>query len=112
MTPHRTAEWYEEDGLVHIRLQKFDSRWGKWLCRALKKPNFATIKLDDLGSSVWKHCDGATTVGNMLNQLHEKMGNTFEKEGMGPRSYYFLHMLRNRGLLTWKETPNIAKDPE
>lgn len=103
VTPYRTVAWEEENGLVRLNVQKFDGRMGKWLCRVLRKPNYAIVNLDQHGSFIWTRCDGSTTLGNILDQLKEELGEGFEKEGIEPRSYYFLYMIRNRGLLNWRE---------
>jgi len=110
--PYRTVAWEEENGLVRLKVQKFDGRLGKWLCQALRKPNYAIVNLDQHGSFIWIRCDGSTTVGNILNQLKDELGEGFEKEGIEPRSYFFLYMIRNRGLLTWQETPNGSEEPQ
>jgi hypothetical protein len=101
--PIRTAEWYEEGGLARLKVIKFEGRVGKWLCNALSKPNYIIVNLDEMGSFIWKRCDGKTTVGEILDELKESMGERFEKEGMEPRSFYFMRMLRNRGFLAWRE---------
>lgn len=101
--PMRTSEWYEEDGLVRIKTIKFEGRMGKWLCNVMKKPNYIIVNLDELGSFIWKRCDGETTVRDILDELRKNMGEKFEEEGMGPRSFYFMRMLRNRRFLTWRE---------
>ena len=103
--PMRTSEWYEEDGLVKIKTIKFEGRLGKWLCDVMKKPNYIIVNLDELGSFIWKRCNGETTVREILDELRKDMGDRFEKEGMEPRSFYFMRMLRNRRFLTWKKNP-------
>lgn len=101
-TPVRTAPWEEEDDLVQVRMQKFDGRLGKWLCRVLHRPNYAMVRLDELGSFIWKQCDGSTTIADILTALDEEMGNRFDaEEKLEKRTFYFFHMLRNRGLVTW-----------
>ncbi|MEA2054381.1 MAG: PqqD family protein [Candidatus Thermoplasmatota archaeon] len=100
--PMRTAEWYEEEGLARIKAIKFEGKLGKWLCRVLKKQNYIVVNLDEMGSFIWKRCDGKTTVGEILNEMKESMGEKFEEEGMEKRSFLFLHMLKNRGLITWE----------
>jgi len=101
--PIRTAEWYEEEGLIRLKVIKFEGRLGKWLCNTLNKPNHIIVNLDEMGSFIWKRCDGKTTIGEILDELKESMGERFEKEGMEPRSFFFLHMLRNQGFIVWRE---------
>lgn len=110
VVPHRTAPWYEEEGLVRIKMQKFEGRLGRWLCRALKRPTHAVVNLDEQGSFIWRRCDGTTSVGTILADMEEEMGEKFRTEGMRYRSYYFLHMLRSRGLLAWKEPESTLEE--
>jgi len=108
--PMRTSEWYEEEGLVKIKTVKFEGKLGKWFCDVLKKPNYIIVNLDEMGSFIWKRCDGKTTVEEILEELKENMGEKFEKDGIGPRSFYFIRMLRNRRFVTWEETDSQSTD--
>ena len=99
--PVWNAEWFEEEGLVRIKIPKFGGKVGKWLCDVLKKPDYFTVNLDEIGSLVWKKCDGEKNVGEILKEMKESMGERFEKEDMERRCYLFLHMLRRRNLITW-----------
>ena len=100
--PVRTANWEEEDDLIQIKMQKFEGRLGKWLCKVLHKPNYALVHLDKLGSFIWRQCTGDATIDDILMALDKDMGNQFDaEEELEKRTYYFFHMLRNHGLLTW-----------
>ena len=99
--PVWNAEWFEEDGLVKIKIPKFMGKVGKWLCNTLKKPDYFTVDLDEIGSLVWKKCDGEKNVGMILKEIKESMGERFEKEDMKKRCYLFLHVLQRRGLIKW-----------
>lgn len=103
-TPVRAAPWEEKDGFIHVKMQKFEGRLGKWLCRMLHKPNHALVRLDELGSFIWKRCTGEATVDDILTALDTEMGGQFEtEEEMEKRTFYFFYMLQNRGLITWKK---------
>ena len=105
LIPVRTARWEEnEDGQVQVRMQKFEGRLGKWLCRVLRKPNYALARLDELGSFIWRRCDGSTTIEDILAELDEEMGDRFEvEEELEKRTFYFFHMLQTRGFITWRK---------
>lgn len=98
--PVWNAEWFEEEKLVKIKIQKFKRKIGKWLCGMLKKPDYFIVNLDELGSLVWKKCDGEKNVGEMLKEIAEEMGEKFEAENMKKRIFLFLHMLHRRNLIT------------
>lgn len=75
--PVRAVEWYEEeDGRITLKILKFKSRFGKWLCRTLKRPPHFFHPLDEKGSFIWKLCDGTHTVARIL----EKYENTYGEE--------------------------------
>jgi len=60
------------------------------------------VRLDELGSFIWMQCTGDATIDDILADLENEMGDRFdEPEEMEKRTFYFFHMLRNRGLLTW-----------
>ena len=99
--PAWNAEWFEEEGLVRIKIPKFRSKAGKWLCDVFKKPDYFTVNLDEIGSLVWKKCDGEKNVKQILKEMKEIMGERFEKEDMKRRCYLFLHMLKRRGFIRW-----------
>lgn len=109
--PVRTAEWYEEEGLVRIKMQKFEGGLGRWLCRVLKKPTYAVVNLDEQGSFIWRRCDGATSVGCILDDLRQETGERFEKEGLRHRSYFFLRMLHSRGLISLRLSEPTPGEP-
>jgi hypothetical protein len=53
---------------------KFRSRpLTRWLLPLLSKPNFR-VQLDADGSFVWTQCDGATTVLQIAERLHARLG--------------------------------------
>lgn len=100
--PIRTAPSEIENGLVKVKEQKFKGRLGKWLCRTLKKPQYIIQELDEKGSFIWKHCDGETTLDEILESLWEEIGDQFEsKEAMKNQTLVFLYKLRNLGFITW-----------
>lgn len=71
-------EWLEEDGRVVVLMPKFRHRWvAPWLQPMLRQPN-VRIKLDDLGSAVWKQCDGTTTVARIAEVIQGQFGPAAE----------------------------------
>jgi hypothetical protein len=99
--PVQQGEWFEEEGVVKIKIQKFHRKSGKWLCKLLRKSEYFTINLDELGSFVWKRIDGEKNVAAILEDLMAHMGESNNKETLEKRFFLFLHMLHGRGLLAW-----------
>lgn len=78
LTPARKRDWIEEDGRVVVLMPKFRHRWvASWLQPMLRKPD-VRVKLDDLGSAVWKLCDGTTTVERIAEVIHGQFGTAAE----------------------------------
>lgn len=96
--PIRKADWIEEDGRVRIKVIKFKSKFGRWLCRVFKKPNFFFINLDEIGSFIWKRCNGKKTVEQILEELEE----TYGEEKMKERLYFFLLSLKKYGYIEFE----------
>lgn len=70
LTPEQRAPWETaENGNVVVLVPKFQHELlAKWLVPRLKYPH-VRVKLDKLGSFVWKQCDGRTTVAEIAERL-------------------------------------------
>ena len=65
-----------EGGTVVVLVPKFRNEiLVRWLVPHLKYP-VVRVKLDALGSFVWKLCDGKTTVGEMADRMTVEFGDT------------------------------------
>ena len=96
--PVRITDWIEEEGQVRLKVIKFKSKFGIWLCKLIKKPNYFFVNLDEIGSFIWKKCDGKNKVGEILEELKEKYGG----EKMEERLYIFLKMLERAGYIKYE----------
>ncbi|MCU0453692.1 MAG: PqqD family protein [Bacteroidetes bacterium] len=106
LTPVRAREWVEEDGRVVVLMPKFRHRWmAPWLQPLLRKPN-VRVKLDDLGSAVWRLCDGTTPVARMAEVIQAQFGGNAEPvlERIGA----FLRKLEDGDLLTIPPPPTVS----
>lgn len=85
-------EWFtDEAGLVHVKVPKFESNIGKKFCRLIKKENTFVANMDEIGSVVWKHCDGKTTVREILALLEKEVE---KDEDLDQRLFLFLQQMR------------------
>ena len=85
-------EWStDEDGLVRIKVPKFESSIGKKFCRLIRKENIFVANMDEIGSVVWKHCDGKTTVKEILSLLEKERD---ADEDLDQRLFLFLQQMR------------------
>jgi hypothetical protein len=80
------------DGLVEIKVPKFESDFGKSFCRIIKKDTHFAGNMDKLGSVVWQKCDGVNTVKDIL----EIIKNLFpDEKNVDQRLYLFLQQMYN-----------------
>jgi hypothetical protein len=70
LTPEQRVGWEAgENGNVVVLVPKFyHPLLVKWIVPLLKYPH-VRIKLDALGSFVWKQCDGRTTVAEIADRM-------------------------------------------
>ena len=77
--PRRTLDWHEaEDGRCIVLRPKFGrSPLGRWLASRVWDPHYR-IRLDEVGTFVWKACDGRTSLSSIADQLREEFGPRVE----------------------------------
>ena len=87
----REFEWnVNSEGIVEILVPKFKSKFGKSFCNLIRKENLFAAKMDKIGSTVWKECDGKKSVKTILNSLKKK----FPKEkDIDQRLFLFLQQM-------------------
>lgn len=96
--PVRQIEWMEENEKVSLKVIKFKGKFGQWLCRGLKKPNYFFINLDEIGSFIWKRCNGKNSIEDILEELKEK----YDREKIKERLLTFLIMLNKYGYIKFE----------
>lgn len=77
--PRRLLDWRElDDGrCVVLRPQLGAGRIGRWLASRLGNPCYR-IRLDDVGSFIWKACDGETPLTAVAGRLRDEFGERVE----------------------------------
>ena len=78
-TPRRMLDWREaEDGRCIVLRPKFGrSPLGRWLGSRVGEPHYR-IRLDEIGTFVWKACDGRTSLSSIADQMREEFGPRVE----------------------------------
>jgi hypothetical protein len=75
IAPTRCAEWEEaDDRVIVIRPRPTSTGARLLLDRFLFELSAKRIRLDEIGSFVWRHLDGAHTVGDIATLLREEFG--------------------------------------
>ncbi|WP_026853387.1 PqqD family peptide modification chaperone [Geothrix fermentans] len=88
------AEPGEGDTVVLIRPKILSPRWA-WLLKLMKRPHFR-VKLDARGTALWRACDSARTVA----QVMEAMARAHPGEAdAGFRAALFLRELARGGFV-------------
>lgn len=75
----RRLRWKEDENgrVVVFRPRLGESRWGRWLTAKLKLSDYR-IRLDEIGTLVWKACDGETTAAQIVKQMRTQFGEKAE----------------------------------
>ena len=79
------------DGLVEIKVPKFESNFGKSFCKFIKKDNYFAANLDKLGSLVWQNCDGIKTVKEILAVVEKEFP---DEKNIDQRLFLFLQQMK------------------
>ena len=76
--PRRLLEWCEEDGrCVLLRPRLGTTRVARWLAGLVGDPHYR-IRLDEVGTLVWKACDGSTSLADIVGRMREQFGDQIE----------------------------------
>ncbi len=76
--PRRLLEWREEDGRCVLLRPRFGtSRPGRWLAGLAGDPHYR-IRLDEVGTLVWKACDGRTSLAEIARAMRAAFGDRAE----------------------------------
>ncbi len=79
LRPQRLLDWEENaDGKVVVLKPKFQNPvLQRYVLPRLRNPTYR-IHLDEIGSFVWKRCDGGHTVGQILDEMRKEFGEQVE----------------------------------
>ncbi len=76
--PVRRLEWHEEDQrAIVLRPRLGESKLGRKLARLLGFPEYR-IRLDEIGTAVWKWCDGEATAAEIAEKMSDRFGAKVE----------------------------------
>ncbi|MFQ5753278.1 MAG: PqqD family protein [bacterium] len=102
LRPKWNQNWEKTDnGLTVVLIPKFGDHFlGNWLKSQLKNPNYR-LKLDEIGSFVWQHCNGLENVQEIGDKLTKKYGEKVEP--VYERLNLFFKSLEKSKSITWIE---------
>ncbi len=94
---HRSED--RPDGGVTLYIPRFTSRLARrFILPLFARPEFR-VQLDELGSLVWRSCDGRTSVAEIVAALHAKTGSDSAELRM--RVHQFLRRLHREGSIVY-----------
>jgi Coenzyme PQQ synthesis protein D (PqqD) len=100
LAPVRTAAWREVDGRVVVERSPVPAHgWRRLVDTLFFLTGVERIRLDALGSSVWRRLDGAATVGEVCAGLRAEFGAGCEP--VEDRLGSFLATLRRGKLIAY-----------
>ena len=95
--PCRRLSWDEEDGrAVLLRPKLGESRLGRWAASHLKNPYYR-IRLDEIGTLVWRLCDGQTQLSEVVAHMRRDIGGGAEPAE--ERLYEFIRKMYHARLI-------------
>jgi hypothetical protein len=101
LKPTRLEKWETiSENKVVVLVPKFRNLLlKKWFLPRLSK-SFVRVNLDEIGSTIWLHCDGATTVQTIAEELKKKFGDKIEP--IEERLVKFFHQIERGDLISMK----------
>jgi len=60
------------EGSVMLKVPRRGGFWGKLLGAAFLVPKVRKVALDDIGSEVWRMCDGKNSIGDIARSIGAK----------------------------------------
>ena len=96
--PRRLLEWCEEDGYcVLLRPRLRSNRLARWVTGLGGDPYYR-IRLDEIGTFVWKACDGRTSLAKICEGMRGRFG--VEVEPADQRLAEFVRKMLKGRMLT------------
>ncbi len=94
---HRSED--RPDGGVTLFMPRFSGAFARrFILPLFARPEFR-VQLDDLGSAVWRACDGRTSVGEIVAALQARTGG--ESAELRTRVHQFLRRLHREGSIAY-----------
>ncbi len=100
-TRHPQIDWRDaDDGTVALRLPASERGIRGALGTLLAAPPNRTIALDEIGSEIWRRCDGKKTVRDLIRFMMERY--QFARKEADASVTTYLRTLGKRGLIAFE----------
>lgn len=88
------------DGTVEVLLPRYGEGFAGRILKYVFSDKPVRVHLDDIGTSVWRLCDGESSVHSIGQTLQSQFGERIEP--VYDRLHTFLEQMRTAGLIAWK----------
>jgi hypothetical protein len=101
-----------DDGTVVLIYRKTFTRMEGWIYRHFGGHGDIRRPLDEMGTDIWKLCDGEHNIGEICTIMHKQYGENLQP--VGPRVWGFIKILaqRNLVLVIRKKVPLVKKEED
>jgi len=98
MVPDRVHEWAEDaEGKIRVLVPRYGkSAVGRWFASLMGRPHIE-VRLDDIGSAIWRACDGGTPVVDIAHRIEKRFGAMVDP--VEDRLARYLRQLERGGLV-------------
>lgn len=101
LVPRRTKDFKElDDGRVEVLIPRFGGGRTAWLLGRLSRSGPIRLRLDDVGTAVWRLCDGRRSVHDIGLSLRDQFGDRIEP--VYERLAAFIKQMKKAGLVDWR----------
>lgn len=91
----------DQNGLVTILVPKFKKTWISNFLKLKDRSRFIHIELDELGTATWLAIDGVKSIGLIVSELNDKLGQKIYPAE--ERVVKFINGLYNNRYITFKQ---------
>jgi hypothetical protein len=100
----RSVEWEEDAGRVVLLVPRFGAgRLGRLLARLVRRGPLR-VRLDSLGSDVWKQLDGRPTVGELAGSLAKRHPDEDPGDLQARTSGFLIQLQRGGCVRLWTKS--------
>ena len=101
----RTSE-ERPDGMIDVILPRYGNGWLSRILESVFRGAPVRVQLDDVGTRVWRLCDGHRCVRDIGTSLHAELGDSIEP--VYDRLGEFFKQMKKAGLIRWKNEHQVA----
>ena len=92
--------WEYRDSKVILKIKR-DSFFEKIMHKIFKKSEIINLELEEVGSEIWKLCDGENNIYNIENRVKETFGEKIEPSL--PRLLNYIKILKENKYIEFKK---------